>query len=65
MRREGFSVLGVSQGGTVWLRSLSPAEVPGEESQAGTDPQSLVPRGGFELMSFSKTRLAAHQWALQ
>ena len=64
MKREGFSVLRVSQEGTAWLRSLNPAEVHGEESQAGTDPQSLVLRGCSELMSFSKTHLAAQQRAL-
>lgn len=59
MRREGFSVLTVSQEGTARLRSLNPAEVHGEEFQAGTDPWSLVPRGCSDLMSFSKTHLTA------
>lgn len=58
-RRERFSVFRVSQEGTAQLRSLNPAEVCGDESEAGTDPQSLVTPGCSELMSFPKTHLAA------
>lgn len=65
MRREGFSALRVSQEGTPWLRSLHPAEVHHEKSQAGPDAQSSVLCGCSELKSFPKSHVAAQQRALQ
>lgn len=56
--------MGVSQEGTAWLKSFNPAEVDGEESQAGEGSQSLVPCGCSELMSFSKPHPAAQQCTL-
>lgn len=64
MRREGGSGLRVSQEGAARLKSFNPAEVDGEESQAGAGPQPLGPWGCSELTSFSNPHPAAQHRAL-